>query len=225
MLNVGIHNNLVITKTTKNDKGSLVIGVKQVGEVDALAAFNESGAGALEQKEQDFLIFPPRLQDGKGATDTYKNLLNKIAEVRDPLHSILLQYLKTNEIKWDVFAGTGLTNENMEAKLPNADVLNKVYNNIVDYFIKAMQPFVGENGKKMRMLLVRQSAAKHYPKLRTKFLDTYPFIEPMTVPVSKLRYSAYEIKNGLNSPDAVTGEQKVSVADAEAAQALFSIPQ
>ncbi len=226
MLSVGIHENLVITKTTKNDKGSLVIGVKQTGgSTNFLDNFNSEGASSLEQKEQDFLIFPPRLQNNAtGATDTQENLLKKIAEVRDPLDAILKQYTTSNNIKWDIFANTGLTNENSATELPTERVLTKIYDNIVNYFIKQMQPFVGENGKKMRMIFVRQSAAKHYPKLRTKFLSGNPFIEPMTVPreASRLRFSKYEIEKGLNVPDAVSGEQTVSVAEANQAEALFS---
>ena len=222
MLTVGIHENLVITKTTKNDKGSLVIGVKQVGEIDPLSALNATGSISLDQKEQDFLVFPPRLEDNQGAVDTKDNLLKKIAEVKDPLDRILQQYTTTANIKWDILANTGLTNENFDVKLKTQGVLDKIYANIVDQFIKQMTPFIGENGKKMRMIFIRQSKAKHYPKLRTKFLDSYPFIEPMTVPVSKLKFSKYEIDNGLNVPDAVTGEQKVSVAEAKEAEALFS---
>jgi hypothetical protein len=221
-LPVGIHDNIVITKTTKNDKGSLVIGVKQVGDVDPMTALNASGSITLDQKEQDFLIFPPRLEDNQGQTDTKENLLKKIAEVKDPLDRILQQYTTTSNIKWDILAGTGLTNENFETRIKTQAVIDKIYANIVEQFIKQMTPYVGETGKKMRMLFIRQSKAKHFPKLRTRFLDSYPFIEPMTVPTSKLKYSKYELDNGLNIPDPVTGESVVSKEDATTAAALFA---
>ena len=72
----------------------------------------------------------------------------KIAEVKDPLTHILLQYTTENNLKWDIFKGTGVTSpEDLKTKLTNQATLSKIYDNIVDQFIAFMKPFVGDNGK------------------------------------------------------------------------------
>ena len=85
MIQVGIHEDLVITKTVKNDQGTLVIGVKQVSDVDPLAALSGGGQTSFEQPEQDFLIYPPKSEAYGGGLDTQKNLLNKISELKNQL--------------------------------------------------------------------------------------------------------------------------------------------
>jgi len=224
MISVGIHPDLVIAKTTKNDQGTLVVGVKEVAEVNPLDALNASGSVNFNKKEQDFLIYPPKQTNFDGASLDTEGLMKAIAEVKDPLHTILRQYTTDSNIKWDIFAGTDVTAANLAEELKKTSTWNKIYSNIVDQFITMMKPYVGETGKPMRMLFVRQSKAKHFPKLRTRFLDSNPFIEPMTVPAaaSKLKYTKYELENGLDKADSVGGAQQVSKADAQQAEALFS---
>lgn len=225
MLQVGINENLVVSKTVKNDQGSLVIGIKQITEVDPMDILNGSSSVTnFNAPEQDFLIYPPKVSNFDGDPDSVKNVMKKIAELKDPLNLILSQYTTSNNIKWDIFAGTGVAKDNLDVKLTSQDTLDKIYSNIVDQFIKQMSMFVGDNGKKMRMIFIRSSKAKHYPALRKRFLDSQPFIEPMTIPrdVSKLKFSKYEIENGFNVGDAITAQQTPSAAEAKTADALFS---
>lgn len=225
MLKVGIHENLVITKTTKNDQGTLVIGFKEAGEVDLIAAMNSSDSVSFDKNEQDLLIYPPKLENMQGETKTADVLMKDIADVRDPLNKILQQYKTKDSITWDIFAGTGLTaGDDFNKKLTTQGVIDKVYSNIVDQFIAQMAPFVGESGKKMRVLFIRQSKAKHYPRLRTKFLDSNPFIEPMVVPKaqSKVKFTKWETENGYANPEPVGGQQQVSAEDAKQAESLFN---
>jgi hypothetical protein len=224
MLRVGLHENLVIHKTTINDQGSLVIGVKQAGEVDELAALSSAGQTSFEQPEQDFLIYPPKVLDYSGNPDTVANLMKKIAQIKDPLDHIAAVYLTADKRKWDPFNGTGITLENRQSKLTDESVMAKIYNNLITEFIAMMKGSIGENSKKVRMIFIRQSEAKHYPKLRNQWLVSQPFIESMEIPASasKLKFSDYEKKKGLDNPNPAGGAQVVSTAEAEAATALFS---
>lgn len=228
-LPVGIHENVVVSKTVKNEKGSLVITIKKVVEVNPMDVLNSGSANSsFEQPEQDFLIYPPKLE-GKvtGTPDTPANLMLKIAEVKDPLTHILLQYTTENNLKWDIFKGTGVTSpEDLKTKLTNQATLSKIYDNIVDQFIAFMKPFVGDNGKKLRMLFVRQSAAKFYPRFRSRYLQSQPFAEPMTIPTSasKLAFSDYDKKNGYDNPNPAGGAATVSKNDAASAASLFKAP-
>ncbi len=223
MISVGIYENLVIHKIAKNDQGTLVIGVKEAGKIDPLLALNTTG-GKLESESKDFLIYPPKPENFEGQTDTYENNLKKIGDIKDQLEHILKQYITTNNIKWDVFAGTGVTSDNIADKMMSATVLTQVYENIVEQFIKMMKPHVSDNGKKMRMIFVRSSANKHYPALRKRFLDTYPFIESMEIPKaqSKLKFSKYEIDKGFNSGEPVAGAQEASAQEAQTASSFFN---
>jgi len=54
MLNVGIHDNVVIAKNARNEKGTLVITVKQVATKSPLELL-ASGA-SLEKQDQQFFI-------------------------------------------------------------------------------------------------------------------------------------------------------------------------
>lgn len=221
-LNVGIHDNLVVSEVSKNDKGTLIIKVKQAGEVDPLAALNAAGSTQFDAAEKDFMIYPPSVNAFAGGVDTYANVMKKIAEVKDPLDHILRQYTTNSNIKWDVFKNTGITKENIATEITNQETLDKIYANIVDQFIKMMTPFAGDTGKKLRWIFIRQSKAKHFPALRKRFLETYPFVEPMDVPVSKLKYSAFEVTNGLATGEAVTGAQTVSQEEKNTVNELFT---
>lgn len=225
MLKVGIHQDLVITKTEKNDKGSLVIGVKKISSVNPLDRLNSStGSTSFEAEENDFLVYPPQTTNFSGEKLDAEKVMKSIASVVDPLAHILSQYITKDKIKWDLFKDTGVTSENYSQKVTEEETLTKIYNNIVAQFTAAMKPFIGENGKKLRGIFPRQSKAKHFPALRKSFLESQPIFEPMTVPAeqSKLKFSKYEIDNGLNLAEAVTAQQQVSTEDAKSAESLFA---
>lgn len=221
-ISVGINENLVVVSTTKNDKGSLTIKVKQAGEVDPMSALSTSGSTNFKPAEKDFIIYPPSAKDFNQQVDTPENIMKKIAEVKDPLDHILQQYTTNSNIKWDPFAGTGINKSNLTTEIVKQEVVDKMYSNIVDQFISMMKPFVGENGKKLRWLLIRQSKAKHFPSLRRRFLETYPFVEPMDVPISKLKFSKFEVDNGLDKGDAVTGAQNITPEEKQSVNELFT---
>lgn len=218
MLNVGIHENLVLSKAAKNEKGTLILTFKKMGGVSAMEAL--ASGGSLETPDQQFYIFPPKIEP----EDDADTIGAKIAEVRDPLSLIAQQYMTSDKVKFSkMFDGTGVNAENYGTKITDATVVVKIYNNIVNQFLELMSGFVGDDGKKMRMIFVRSSKSKSFPKLRTRYLESQPFIEPMDVPTSKLAFSKYEITNGLNNGTPVaSAPAKVNATEAEDAAKHFS---
>ncbi len=223
MIKVGINEDLVIKEVKKNDKGSVEITFQEATVVDPMTALNSSGSTNLNQAEHKVIIFPVNPNDAEGNMDSYKNLMAKIAEIKDPLDHILQQYLTKTAIKWDIFANTGLTAETIQIEIRREATLVKIYTNIVDQFL-VMASQADLHGTPVRVLFIRQSKAKHYPRLRSRYLDRQPFIEPMSIPKdqSKLAFSKYELDNGLDKGDVVSGAQAPSTADAAAADAFFA---
>lgn len=224
MIPVGIHENLVVSSTTRNDQGTLVIKIKHASNTaNPLEMLSSSGSLDFDEKEQEFLIFPPKNTQYGGQLSTYQEILRKIGDLRSPLDHILEKYTTTDKIKWDPFKNTNITVDNIESELLNQSTIDAIYNNICEQFIEQMKPFVGDDGKKLRMLFIRSSEAKHFPKLRTKYLESYPFAESMEIPASKskLRFSNYEITKNLNSDAPAQAATGVDSADAKLADALF----
>lgn len=225
MLKVGIHDNVVVHKVTKNDKGQLVVGFKKAEEVDMMAALSGSGSTSFEQQEQDIIPFDLKVTDFNGKERTGKEVLTIIADYKDPLDHIARTYLTSDKIKWNPFVGTDVKNDNYNETLTVQTTLSKIQQNINEQFISMMQGVTGPNSKKVRVLFIRSSQAKHYAKLRSKFLDSNPFIEPMDVPVSRLKFTDYEKKMGLDKGDAVSSATPPVAADAKSAADLFTVPK
>lgn len=216
-LTVGIHENVVLSKATKNDKGTLVVGFKKVEEIDLIAALNSANS-SLEAPEQELLMFPPTIKNWDGTLADGKEMLKKVNSFKEPLEHLLSPYLTSDKIKWNIFAGIdGIDTTNLFAKLEDQETVNKIATNIVDDFIKMVTPFLN-NKKKFRLKLIRKNNSRY------SALPRYaPFVESMDVPKesSKLKFTQYEIANKLNEP--LTAEATtVSSAEAEEAKSLFS---
>lgn len=222
MLTVGIHENVAVHENKKNSHGSLVIGFKQLMKQNPIDVLNSTDA--FGQDKTDILIFPPSVNTFKGEEDSFDNILKKVAEIKDPLTHIILQYVTKDKLSWDVFKDTSVDSDNIKEKLKDQDILNKVYSNIVDQYISMMEPHVGDNGKLFRVLFIRQSKTKHYPTIRKRFLDSNPFMEDMSIPKeqSKLGFTDYEKKQGLASGDPIGGSDKPSSGDTDAVSALLN---
>ena len=221
MLKPGVHENIVTEKVFKNDKGQLVIKFKAAGEIDPLAALNGSGSTSFEQAEQDIIPYDIKVENF-GKTSTWIEMRNSIADYKDPLTHIASAYMTSDKMKWDILAGTGINGQNMEQKFVEQETIAKIQANINDQFIKMMSTVTGLNSKKVRLILIRFLVAKHYPTLRKRYLDSNPFIEPMDVPVSKVKFTKYEIEKGLNNPNPVGAATTVDKLDAEQANNLFA---
>jgi hypothetical protein len=218
-LPIGINENIVLSKATKNDKGTLVVGFKEVKEINVLEAMNSAGA-SLEASEQDFLLFAPTIKNFDGSlTSGEKMFKTKVKDYKDYLEHILLQYYTQDKIKWDMFAGIeGLNGSNVYAKFEDEAVITKVCNNLVNDFIKLATPVLNNTAKKKRLKVIRKANSRYValPKFA-------PFFEDMSIPKeqSKLKFSNYEIANKLNEP--LTAEAtSVSSAEAEEARSLFA---
>lgn len=221
MIQVGIHENILFHKATRNDRGSLVVGVK-VTNPDPLGALaSSSDNSASGDPENDFLFFPIQATAKDGNTDTAENNMNKVKELKDQLTHILLGFMTVDKITWDPLKDTGVTAENMNTKLTQQPVLDKIYDNVVTQFIKTITPYLSNANYLFRLLLVRQSKAKHFPALRKRFLKEQPFLEPMSVPTtaSKLKYTKWELDNGFDSPAKV----EETTVDTETAATVDSV--
>lgn len=223
-MKVGIHENLVLAKSIKNDRGTLVVGVRKEEDIDPIAASNASGDMALEQEEQDFFIYPIKNVDHKKQLLDYTGVMKEIGNVKDPLDHILRQFLTSGNIKWDIYKGTIITGANIKTEVLKQSNLDIIYKNIVDQYTEMITPYLNNSAKKLRGVFPRTSAAKPYPTLRRRYLDSQPIFEPMTVPVeaSKVRFSKYEIEKKLNVADAIQATAPVSEEVAAAADALFN---
>jgi hypothetical protein len=203
MLSVGIHENLRIHKTALNDRGTLIIGIKEesAGDSDLLSMINAvSDSSGSEGRDQDFLVYGPLVNNREGNLDTPDVNAKKVIEIKALLTHILLGYLPSDKIKWDIIKDCGIDATNIKEKHQDQGVLDQMYKNMVTQFIEMMRPFIGDKNKRFRMLFIRQSAQKHFPALRKRYLNEQPFMEPMSVPKeqSKLKYSKWEIANNYN---------------------------
>lgn len=225
MLKVGIHKNLVLSKVGRNQKAkdSLQITLKATGEVDLLAALNSTKTD-FKAEGIDIVLFPPSWDFG-GTRRENSAVLDDIMDFKSQLQNMLEMYMTEDKIKWNMTFGTGITSitsiEDLAAQL-NEDRASKMYNNLVDQFLTQVKPFVGDNGKKTNWVLVRRSKANHQPTLRKRYVKNNPFVEPADVPTSKLRFTKYELENGLNVPDAIEKPSAPSQQDAQAADKLFA---
>jgi hypothetical protein len=219
-IGIGINENVTFSKAVKNDQGTLIVGFSEYGNINPLDALNSAGSTQLEKAERDITVWPVKKDSFAGVPLEYDELVKKIAEVKDPLAHILQAHLPTSSINWDIFKGTNVTAENIKTSL--AENLDKIYDNIVTQFIKMATPVLGKTP--VRLLLTRQSAAKAFPTFRKRWLESQPFIEPMTVPASasKIKFSKYEIEKGLDKWEAATANTTASVEEAKEAEELFS---
>jgi hypothetical protein len=228
MIPVGIHDNLRVHKATRNDRGSLVIGYKQEvgGEQDLLAIINSaSDSTSVDGKDNDFLIYSLDTTDRQGNQFTPEQIVKNITELKDMLNHILLNYMTSDKIAWEVFNGCGITPENIKEKVVQQSVLDQVYKNIVDQFIGMITPHLTNTTKLFRCIFVRQSKAKHYASLRRRYLTEQPFMEPMSVPKeqSRLKFTEWEKTNGFNSGDKATGADVPNAGETTTADQLFNL--
>jgi hypothetical protein len=209
MLKVAIHENVQLHKVTKNDKGTLVVGLKKANP-DPLAGFNDTQDTA--EGDQEFLFLTPYATAYGGDLDTPENNSQKIKDFKNQLTHFLLGYTTSDKIKWDATKDTGIDRSNFNEKMTQQRTVDLMYKNLVDQFIEQITPHIGPNSPLFRCLLIRTNRLKHFSTFRKKFLDENPFWEPMTVSKeqSKLKYTAWEITNKYNSGERVTEADTVS---------------
>lgn len=226
MIQVGIQENIKLGKAERNDKGTLNLVFERGSKGDIMEDFNSSSDNTSSGGESaGVLLFGFTLTGKDGQPKKAVDLSVEIKKFKDKLTHILLGYLVSKDIAWDIFKGTGLkTKEDVNAKLVSQDILDKVYGNIADQFVAMINKNkVLSSDKLFRVKFVRQSSNKHFPTLPTYA----PFWESMEIPVesSTLAYTQYEKDKNLNSAAkaVVTSDTpEVSVEEEAALAGMFN---
>lgn len=232
MIKVGVNEPVFIEKIEKNDKGTLGVTYKEANsevkkKVSLMDQMNEgSDTSGSTSGSVTMLLFPPS-REYKNEVQTPEKLLGNLMNLKNQCSHILKRFTTNNNIKWDVFQGIGLIkkDEDVLAAVADEKKYNQIYANIVDQFLTMGAQFrIVDSSKLSRLLLVRQSAEKHFGRMRDKFLDEQPFLEDIAIPKasSKLyikaeakgatklfeadadgfvpRFTDYEISKGLDNP-------------------------
>ena len=228
MLGVNIHEGIVLAKETQinEEKGNLELHFKTLpkkGE-DMWAAM-EGGEEVTEDNVR-IIIWDINMTTFNGDVKTVAQIAKELQNLENQLRAILKVYLTTDKITeyhggTKMFVNTGISKANFATKLLDADSVKKVQTTICSSFIKACTDNnLFENEQTFRLKLVRQSKAKHYPKLPGVWGT---WIESSAIPKdqSQVKWSKYEKDNGLDSNEALAADNVVE-AEETTAKSLFS---
>lgn len=182
-------------------------------------SFNESMSSGLQLRIFNIDADPKR--DTPDVLPTAEEMRKRLDTLRDPLTHIMLGYItrEQNPLKPTViFRGTGIDTDftKFPTLIMSEEVLGRIYANIVDAFIETMRPFVGNEELLFRVRLPRQSKKKAFATFPTKFIGPEsPFWESMQIPkeASKMKWSNYELKNGLNLDTPYAGIEEADTSN------------
>lgn len=224
MITVGINENVVLKSASITDKGYLKLDFRSAGDANQPAVddpFAAASAGeAIDMPSGSSLnilkLLVPKETTNAGKTLTrderkmmssndYQEMMNKIKHIM----GCYLTGAQISEFFVNLFNGTGFSAETYKAQGPDSfaellmdqDKLDMLSKNMFTFLIEGLRPFFDNSAFPMRLKLVRQSKEKHYGTLpKAKYVNNEPFMEPMSIPSasSKVKFSAYEIKNGSN---------------------------
>ena len=218
MITIGINENVILKncEITTGDGGKISVDfnlsdtdvAEEVTDDFAEDKYDENGMIITGSGGRSIIkVWPLSVPDEKDASGAVKTTAVRIAEALDAtkdLQNLFMSFVKfykpIAEIKFDRFAGLNITAQTT-ANLLNEEVLVAVTRNLANQFIEMMRPHFNDAGIRLRVLLVRQSAAKAFPTFRKRFLSSNPIVESMAVPkeASKLAFTTYEVTKGLNS--------------------------
>lgn len=232
LLGVGVFNGVVISKVTKNsgDNGlSLDVTFKKTADKveegeDELAFLSAGSVGSSDNgKENNIRIYGINVDKyGDAGKKTGDELLNEVLEKQAQLVHIASAYLPADKIKaaWALTKGIEVkTKDELVKAITKESNLNKVVDNLFTQFEALMKPVIGEESKKVVVKFLRKSKASNFPRLSDRKLDWNPFIaaEDDTKGVAKLKFSKWEIEQGLDS-----NEQSLGDADSPSEELLAS---
>jgi hypothetical protein len=210
MLKIGINENVYFSGVELNDKKALILQFKQTDgtEKNLIEMLEEDSEASLETGK-DIRKFPFNIPNKADLSQQQKfdMVMNDVANTSALFVHLLSPFLTKDEIKLDKFANTGISTkmpmEDFKLKMMSSQVLEKIWMNMANNFIRLSKPLIGRTDMPFRLKLRRQSTDKHYPTLPDRYLDSEPCIELMTIPKeqSKVRFSTYEIKQGLDKDD------------------------
>ena len=220
-IQVGIHENLILSKVLVSDKGRLTLFLRHLDEAvntseeeeDPFAQMNAAEVIEKDSNSGGIILWPFKAPDTKnrdGSERTSKEMgelaNGDVMRLKNQLQQILEQYTIKDNIKWSVYDSTAMTKETYWEDIYSQNNLDVIYRNICEQFMGMIQPFLDKNEYPMRWKFARQSADKHYARIPDRYIKDQPFIEPMTVPKeqSRVKWSSYELKEKLNDPTPVS---------------------
>jgi hypothetical protein len=224
MIQVGINENVILTSVALNDKNTLSFTFEEKGTGDK--PMNPFEALASDEvvdidNGKSINLFQPNVPDKADMTQEKK--VDIVTSDINKTKGILIHFLKgwmtKEEVKGAInpFAGTAVDATNYATQLLNKEVLAAIHKNMSTTFIQLITPFLAQRDA-FRLLLVRQSADKHWPSFRGKYIEENPFWESMQIPAeaSKLKFTAYEISQKLNDGTPVS-KDNAKTADSKPA--------
>lgn len=227
MLQVGIHEKVLLTaaelkKSKKDERQYLSLVLTQVdpdadAELDVLDDFNTSDlTETTGTNSVEISMWSPSIKLA-GYPDTEPDRIKqKIQWHKDVLTHILEGYMPKSSIKWDVFKGINLPEAAPEKKAAIARIMETqelIDQMIMNYNIQFLDMIKqADLTIEFRVKFVRTSKNKNYPAFP---LFGFPFYEQMIIPAhhSKLAYTEYDKKNGLNLADAVQAESNTATSE------------
>lgn len=228
MIKIGTTENIYISKHAKNEKGTLEITIDDASVVKKQLSMIEQAnqaTDASEAKGTTLMLFMPSMayQNEQKAPE---KLLQSLTNFRAQLTHILKRFTTEANIKWNVFKGIVLKDDDdLMNKIQDEKNYATIYTNIVDQFVEQADKLkINDPAKKSRIILIRQSKEKGFGKLRETYLDSQPFLEDMAIPQEKSKlwvkagtkgatefyeadangyvpaFTDYEISKGLDNP-------------------------
>lgn len=213
MLQLGINENVILQGVSITEGKALELTLRTGGgEVKKRDIFDELSDTSGEQQStggnvSKILVFPPLLPNnttlkGDLKTDAQKieEAGNSIKETRNLCKQFLSCFMTSDKIVFrNAMQELGLTD--ISAILQEA-TLKAISELIFQDFLVLVTPFLDKTEHPLRLIMVRQSPSKPYLAFRRNFLMDNPIVEPMAIPLAstKLKFTANEIKKGLNTP-------------------------
>lgn len=235
LIKVGIHENLTISPKSKiNEHGTLELVIASAQDSNALMdAFTSNST--FNSMESSIRFYPPNLVDFDKKPKTSSEIGKDLLTMRHQFMQYALVFTTKENVEKAIggvamFEGLGIPPEDMSkalTMLTNEAFLGKVVTNLSTKFLKLLEVSGAFEGKLLfRQKFLRQSKDKNYAVIPTSDFDTW--IEPMSIPkaASKIAYSQWEIDNGKNNPDPVSGDKsQTTAADVNKAADLFAAPE
>lgn len=239
-IGIGINENVYIKGASLDPQTNYLTIVWDYTTTEAKSLFDQMKADDVSHDTAIYLkLFPVKVSSKAEHTIEKKRSLAQadLNRTKDVLRHIMKQYMTSDACVLDLFTGTGITTpEEYEEKLTQDAVLLVMHQNMAKQFIQYMQPYLGNKELPMRLLLVRTNKDKHYAKMRDSYVEEAPFLEPMSIVYdpkdatknqSKLKFTPYEIREGLTNADPVSkdkaSDQTGDSAPATAADSVKSV--
>lgn len=209
MLKVGINENVKLIGAAVNDKGSLTVSFRDTTVVNKKKDLLDSLAGTKDFSVTNFIIWPIKVDGTDGTTRTVEQIVRDLSGFRDQLEQILQGYVTSDKAELDPYVDLDVSDPvAFQRSVTSQPTVTKIYNNLATQFVEKVKEVAATPAvdQLFRLKLIRTSKAKHFGTLPKSFVRDNPFFESMNIPASasKVRFSDYEKKHGLDNPSEVT---------------------